>query len=243
MSPPSQHIPRVEHITSLDLVPVPNTSDVRWAVDSSSRRWVRKHVEQCGYEAILAEALGWVLGRAIGVPLPDAAVHGAGDDISWLSSWVPDVSHWNPDRVHLITNPESFGRTLALDAIIFNEDRHARNILLQAADELHVVAWAIDCDHARVGWPSDFAMLGDAIPSVRNVAPGLPIDLLEAGALAGAHDAESLDRGMVEEWVTEACAITSERNPEILYPALLARMAKAERLAHNYIESLRTSLR
>lgn len=236
---PNQLVPRVARVVSLGRVEVPNTSDVRWALGDDGHRWVRKHVEQCGYEAILAEVVAWLIGRAIGVPMPDAAVNGTGDDLSWLSSSVPDATHWDPARAHLVSNADSFGRALALDAVIFNEDRHARNILLQAVDETHVTCWAIDCDHARIGWPNDFAALGDdEVPSTRNLATGLPADLLGAGATAGARALAGLSRDSVGAFVAEACGITGDPHSDLLTKALLARMARAVNLTHKYLRAI-----
>jgi hypothetical protein len=212
---------------------------VRWAIDDQGRRWVRKHVEQCGFEAVLAEAVGWLIARAIGVPVPDAAVSGAEDDLSWLSSWVSDATHWDPARAHLIGNVDEFGRMLALDAILFNEDRHARNMLLQAVDGTHVKLWAIDCDAALVGWPADFAKRAVAdVPSTKNLAPGIPADLLAPGARAGAMAATALSGAALAAYVAEACDITGDPNGDVLTKALTARMASAVEVTENYLRAL-----
>lgn len=146
---------RFDHVTDGGRVRVPHSSDARYCMSPDGRRWVRKRASETGFEALLAEALGWMLARELAVPVPDGAVTGEGDDLSWLSEQVPAVQHWDASRVHYIHNLEELGRMLTLDAIVFNEDRHARNILLQPAPtELELRAWSIDVGDSPLGRPT-----------------------------------------------------------------------------------------
>lgn len=105
---------------------------------------------------------------------------------------------------------EPFGAMLALDAITHNEDRHLGNILIQPdPDDVHLRAYAIDSGSALVGW-SDFHNLQMAVPSPRNLAPGIPVDLLEAGALAAAARAATIEPGEILALVSEACEIARD---------------------------------
>ena len=60
-----------------------------------------------------------------------------------------------------------------------------------------------------VGW-SDFHNLQMAVPSPRNLAPGIPVDLLEAGALAAAARAATIEPGEILALVSEACEIARD---------------------------------
>jgi hypothetical protein len=234
----TQRVTRVLSVSDQSLVLVENTSNVTYAADGEGRRWVRKHVTNTGAQPMLAEILGWLLARELGIPVPDGAVAGTGNDVSWLSSYVADVTHWEPARAHLITNLDGLGGALALDAIILNADRHAGNILLQTIDPHHVVAWAIDHENATIGHPQDFARSPNHIPSTANVARGLPVELLEPGARDAAVAAANLPGWLLAEIVAEACDITGERGGAVLTQALGARMAEAPRLTNAYLIAL-----
>ena len=48
-----------------------------------------------GCEALLAEAVTWLLAREIGVCTPDAAFCDDAGERAWLSRRVPDANHWS----------------------------------------------------------------------------------------------------------------------------------------------------
>jgi hypothetical protein len=234
-------IPRVASVSLHKLVPGPSTHEPRWALDAHGGRWVWKHVLSTGYEPFLSELLTWLLGREIGVPIPDGAVVGVGDDAAWLSRVVGDVVNWHPAAIARIANAPEIGRCIALDAIVVNDDRHSGNILLQSIDDLHVRAWAIDHDGALVGYPDDLAAAaGDGrVPATRKAARGLPVDLMAEGAMDAARAAAALPTDLLGEFVDEACGISGEKKTDVLLNALAARVAAAEELTSRYLVALR----
>lgn len=160
---------------------------------------------------------------------------------TWMSEVVPNVVHWRPRYAHVLTNVPQFGAMLALDAITHNEDRHLGNILLQPdPDEVHLRACAIDSGSALIGW-SDFHAIGLAVPSPRNLAPGIPVDLLEAGALAAAARAAALEPSEILALVSESCEIARDLGKLALDKALSERLAQAPVLVAAYLEKLKTN--
>lgn len=221
-------------------MPVQNSSGAVYSVDGTGRRWVRKRVSEMGHEALLAEALGWLLARHFSVPIPDAALTGRGEDASWLSGYLPFVKHWNAAEGTRVRNLRAIGKVLMLDALLMNGDRHAGNVLLaplKRGDRL--TAWAIDFDHALVGWPGDFAALSvDELPSLRNLARGLPVAAMRPGARQAAREARLLDRRILAGYVTEACEIAEEPRKDALLAALQARADRAIELTDLYLASI-----
>jgi hypothetical protein len=235
-------IERVRSLKDVGYVLIASTDQPTLAEDSAGRLWVRKRVLHTKHESLLAEALGWLVGRALGVPTPDAAVSGEGEDLSWLSLHQEGVLHWDPRDTPLIENLPSLGRMLALDAILFNEDRHEGNLLLQPnPDPEHLRAWAIDMGMARVGWPRDFAKLGMKLPSVEKLVHGLPVEVLSKEAHAAAEQAVTLSSSYsLGRYVDEACAIAGEPQRDLLLEALAARMKYAPELVATYLQVVGT---
>jgi hypothetical protein len=233
-------IPRVGEVLDLGKVPVQNSSEAVYAVDSTGRRWVRKRVSEMGHEALLAEALGWLLSRHLSVPTPDAALSGEGAAASWLSSALPLVKHWSETERDRVRNIRAIGRVLALDAVLMNGDRHAGNILLSPLKKGgRMTAWAIDFDHALVGWPGDYAAVSvDELPSLRNLARGLPVAYMRPGARQAAREARLLDGGILARYVAEACEIAGEPSGDALLTALQARLDRAIELTDRYLAAI-----
>lgn len=233
-------IPRVGEVLDLNKVPVQNSSEAVYAVDSEGRRWVRKRVSEMGHEALLAEALGWLLSRQFSVPTPPAAVSGRGEGASWLSGALPLVKHWSEAERDRVRNIRAIGRVLTLDAVLLNGDRHAGNILLAPQRRGGgMTAWAIDFDHALVGWPGDYAAASvDALPSLRNLARGLPVASMRPGARQAAREARLLDRAILAGYVAEACEIAEEPRKDALVSALQARLDRAIELTDRYLASI-----
>jgi hypothetical protein len=234
---------RIERISRLGTersIPVPNSSEAHWVQDASGRRWVIKWEDDTGVEPLLAETVSWLLGDEIGVPQPKAAVFLDENHRAWMSEVVPNVVHWEPRHAHLLINAQQLGAMLALDAICHNEDRHLGNILVQPdPDELHLRAYAIDSGSALVGW-KDFHSIGTAVPSPRNLAPGIPVDLLETGAMAAAQRATGLDPGEILAMISEACEIARDPGGVALNNALVVRLAQAPYLVAAYLERVRS---
>jgi hypothetical protein len=235
-----QSIPRITSLADFGPVPVPNGSNAVYSKGTDGREWVRKPELTTGVEAILAESIGYLLGRHLGVPIPDAAVHVLPDGMAWLSERIPSVVHWDDSRRDRVINWDEMGSMATLDAIIFNEDRHGGNILLQPSpDDLHLKAWAIDVGDALVGQPSDFIAKKLVAPDPkRNHATGLPVDLLRDRAVAAAEVARSIDGTLLREWVHEGCDLAGESDRDSLVEALEARCQSAPAIVLRYLDLL-----
>lgn len=233
-------IERLGEVLDLGRVPVQNSSEAVYAADSKGRRWIRKRVSEMGHEALLAESLGWLLARHLSVPIPDAAISGAGEGASWLSAALPLVKHWGEAEAGRVRNLRAVGRVLTLDAVLMNGDRHAGNILLAPLKKGdRMTAWAIDFDHAVVGWPGDFAAVSvDGLPSLRNLARGLPVALMRPGARQAAREARLLDASVVAGYVAEACEIAGEHRVDLLVAALQPRLDRAIELTDRYLADI-----
>jgi len=237
----------IEHVSLLESyepVPVDNSSDATYARDTAGRLWVRKPVVNTGCSGILAEAIGLLLGRELGVPMPEAGVHGEGNEASWLSLVIKPVTHWQPQRRHFVQNMDGLGRALALDALLMNADRHGGNILLQpnpSAVELR--AWCIDMGNAGVGYPVPFAEAVEAgeVPDTRNLAKDIPdiVDLLEDGARLAAQGAEKLSATRLQLMVSEACDVAKEPQDQVLFDALKKRLKDAQKIVEAYLAKVR----
>jgi hypothetical protein len=236
-----RRILRVEAEDLVDgvLVPVRNSSSARFSRSTDGRTWIRKREMETGYEAVLAEALGWMLANALKVPAPQAAISGQLGDLSWLSEEVPWVNQWHKDRVHYIQNLDDLGRMLTLDAIIHNHDRHAGNILLEPRPtDLELMTWTIDVGDCLLGHPQDLSDADLDLPSVKNVARGLPVERLREGALAAAEEAELVTKGLLKNMIDEACSLVREPLADVLLDAVWHRMRHARALAARYLSIL-----
>ncbi|MBN1208217.1 MAG: hypothetical protein JXB05_25370 [Myxococcaceae bacterium] len=220
------------------LVDAENSSEAVYSMDALGRRWVRKKMLYTGWQPILAESIGWLLAREIGLRVPAGAVGGTGNELSWLSAYIGDALHWQRGLAHFVKNIDEFGAMLTLDAIIFNDDRHSKNILLVPDQgEEDYVAWAIDVGNARVGYPTEFAALGLDVPTKPNIARGLPIELMKVGAFAAAKKAAQLaGTQTLARYVGEACDVVGESTANLLLGALSERMKHAGELVERYMQ-------
>ena len=232
-------IERIPSVVDLGPVPVPNSCDAVYATDGP-RRWVRKPL--MGANGLLAEALGFMLGRALHAPIPEGAVTGPPDDLVWLSEVVPNIQHWESQHVNFIINYPEVGRLMALDALLFNDDRHAGNLVLQATDKnaFERRAWGIDMGNALAGVPADFAKAEFATPGIAKLVDKLPAVLLQEGALLAAVQAQELSSYVVTSMVSEACELAREprKNEELLLSSLLRRLARAPDLVAEYLSKI-----
>lgn len=218
---------------------VPNACDATYAMDGD-RHWVHKRL--LGADGLLAEALGLLLGQALGAPVPEGAVTGPPDDTTWLSEVIPDIQHWDRQLANFIVNYPDVGRLLALDAILLNDDRHEGNLVLQATAEHEYSrrAWGIDMANALAGRPTDFAAAGMNTPSIAKLVDGIPVTLIQEGAMLAAVQAQSLSTYLVKSMVMEACSLSREprETEDVLLGALLSRMARAPELVAEYLEKV-----
>jgi len=233
-------IERVSGVLDSGLVQVDHSSDAVYAIDGQGRRWVRKKMASTGWQPILAESLGWLIAKELGVRTPEGAVCGSGDQLSWLSAHIPNALHWQRNSAHFVKNLDELGAMLTLDALLYNGDRHAKNILVvPGQNETDLMAWAIDMGNAWVGYPQDFADLKLRIPEKPNMAPGLPLELMRTGAsLAAAQATKLAGTPVLEGYVKEACQIVGEETAPLLLEALSRRMEQAGDLVEQYLKIL-----
>lgn len=109
-------IPRVHGITRFARVPVPHTNDATYTLDTQGNEWIAKREADMGCEALLAEAVTWLLARQLGVRVPDAAFCDAPTERAWLSRRIPDAVHWSALRSNAIANPRETAAIIVLDA-------------------------------------------------------------------------------------------------------------------------------
>lgn len=233
----------VSAIRTLREVEVENTSVAKYVVDAEGRKWVGKAYVDTGLESIAAEALSWSIAMELGARVPLAGHHGAlhDDTFVWLSGYVADSIHWAAEHANFIANLDELGAMLAVDVLVMNEDRHARNILLTPENgmESRLTAWAIDFGNAIIAYPADYLSRADEIPSTRNLARGLPTTLLRRGAMAAAAKASSMcESPHIGTYVATAARLVEESRGADILTALTRRMRGAEELVDRYLKSI-----
>lgn len=231
---------RIERVASLvdgQAIRLPATITHCHAMDDKGRRWVRKRDSDTGPESTVAEAISWLVGREIGVPLPAAAVHGVGTaELSWLSGLVDPMIHWDADKWDLVSNQEAMGAVIALDAITLNEDRHNGNILLEATDEGRLRLWAIDSGLALVGRPAELRGRIGEIPAVTDRAPGYRGQVVRdvaSAALEAARRAAMIPPHTLFGFASEAASLLPKADaPDVaaLVDVVRVRCEAAEKL-------------
>lgn len=233
-------LPEVTGYTYRADVQVEHNHNATVVVDANGTNWVAKHESEINQEGILAEAISWMLAMEIGVPVPPAAYSRDEDGLTWLSQVVHPVLHWTAHEAVFVANTETFGRVLALDAIVMNTDRHAGNILLQPdPDEYSLKAWAIDHEGAHVGY-GGFDQLGLELHEPRKIARGLPMDRMGPAAMEGARLAEELPASTVQDIVNQGCEIAGLRQwAEAQSRGLLRRCRSAVSLTEQYLQAVR----
>lgn len=229
-------IARVANVAFLGRVPVPHTNEAVYALDAAGRRWVAKREANMGCEAMLAEAVTWLLARRIGAPVPDAAFVDDDGGRSWLSAWVPHAKHWSVATAGVIGNAPEAAAILALDAVVLNEARHAGNVLVvpDGNGGSHVVA--IDGDEALIGHPRELALRGLKSPDPRILAPGFPPPGWRTNALAAAARCAALSRKDIFADASEACRVAREPAVDLLTRILIERCANAVALTEAYVD-------
>jgi hypothetical protein len=233
-----QRIERIQHVVDRKAVRVRNACDAIYAIDNTARVWVKKVT--MGANELLAEAVGWLLSKRIGVPIAEAAVHApSATEAYWLSGLISPAKHWQPSMSGFLANPSEFGAMFALDAIIGNWDRHAGNILaapIGASRRVRVVS--IDVAGAWVGTSSDLLAHAGETPAVDGVAPGIPVDLIRDGAAAAAAVAEKLEPDIICDYVREACQLAGSSEEKVISAAVIERCCEATRLVDAYLKKL-----
>ncbi len=234
-------IPVVNDLTDECRVLTVHTNEATYAHSPDGRLWVRKRVAQTGTEEFFSELLAGLLGRELGVPLPFFAACVESGEQSFLSECiVPVAAHWHPELAGSVGNLAELGATFALDAIVVNPDRHARNILLAPVEETGVYrAWAIDQGQSMLGWVHDFVGLGpNDLPSIRNVAHGIPLESIRDGARSAASRCTSLSLSLVGDWIDEVAHLTQWPVPDGYQQMLHRRLQSAQTLVATYLDAL-----
>ena len=216
---------------------MPGTHNSRpvYATDDAARRWVWK--KEMRADDVLAEALGWLLSRALGVPTPDAATVGMRGSASWATELIDAPLHWGQLRGAVLVNPDAVGAMIGLDVLLGNPDRHASNILCvpqPSADELF--AYSIDLAASWAGDPKGFDAKALDVPTVDLVIPPeIPVDLIRAGAYAFAQRAQDLPVADVRSYVAEACDLVDDPDAALLDKTLQRRITYLGTLLDQYL--------
>jgi hypothetical protein len=133
-----------------------------------------------------------------------------------------------------IENIDAAGAMHALYAIVFNEARHGRNVLLVGPSGSGLSLVAIDADEALIGHPDDLEARGDGVPEPRILAFGMPS--WRAAAQRAANLAQALSPATLGHIVAEACEIAREPRVGDVARALTARCAVAVDLTRRYLD-------
>lgn len=169
-------------------ISVGSTAEAVWLGRSfDDSRWVAKK-PLLGESELLAELVGWLLARAIEAPVPSGCGLWEDEQGEWwaLSRFVEDASHWTPSKdPSRVRNLEAIGLLLAVDGILWNEDRHAKNILVANRDDCAV---GIDFGAALVGHPPSLQSRGIAAPPRRRQDLVVELALARPSVAAGVGD-------------------------------------------------------
>lgn len=236
---PLLEIEHVRAVTAHGRVPVVNESNAEYALDGNGRRWVRKRVSPSG---LLGESISYLLCRAVGAPVPESAVFRTDDspDVFWLSSYVDAAKHWEGSRSQALARPDDLGAILAVDAVVGNFDRHAGNILLRPdPDASSLAVFGIDFGNCWAGMPDTFREMGVLPPPFDNLAWGIPLDMIENGALDCAARLSKIDESAAKDIVSVACRLAREFRSEEIVPSLAIRCGNASTIVRSYLQAIR----
>lgn len=228
-----QRIDRVAALVDGEKIRLQGTIDHCYAVDGEGRRWFRKRDADTGPESMVAEAVCWLIAAEIGAPVPRAAVFGEGTpELSWLSSVVEPMVHWQALYWPRVSNQQDLGAVIALDAVTLNEDRHQGNILLEPLPGGDLRLWAIDSGMALIGRPSELAQRVKDVPKVTASRPVMrgPIALdVRAAAVEAARMIAKIPPSRLGDFAVEASLLV--RREDAPDAAALAHLL-AERCRH-----------
>jgi len=216
-------------------------SDPEYALDGKGRLWVMKKEKNSAPAQMVAESIGWQLGRAIGVRCPDAGVCLEGDR-AWLSLLIESAKQWKPTYADSITNYDELGAMLVLDTIIINEDRHAGNLLVEPhPDQARLRSWAIDSGDAKAGYPGEYAVVSQRGSVPVDFPVGLPIDAMIQGIDNASQKACELTDRALRNFVDETAEIgqMDSEGANSLLTTLADRCARAKELSDQVLDHLR----
>ena len=234
----------VERVGSVVAAPatitLPGADQPFYARDASGRLWVAKEYDAQPRRSLVAEVLGMLLGKAVDAPQPAGAVGIHAGRVCWLSECLgTDVAHFDECRPERIANLDALGRTLWIDVVMADTDRHEANYVITAdpTDPDVDVAWAIDRASAAI--VTRAFSVEDAPPPRRTAYPaGFPFDAMRLGAFDAANQACSWSHRDISRlvdkarhaagttdlgWVADTLVERIERGPALV-AALFARM-------------------
>ncbi len=209
--------------------------------DVGGRLWWAKSAADMLWNGMLAEAVYYGLAPRVQAAVPDGAmaeVPGLG--WCWLSRDVGPNTHWEDSAPEPFSNHDAVGASIALDAVLHNEDRHGANVLVAMEGTYERRLWWIDADVAGVSSPAHLLTRGRAAPDPRRKhIRGLPISQVRAGADAAAVELTRLVPE-VDEFARAciACARAPEGERVKLAEVLELRMAAAPEIVGNYLDAL-----
>ena len=205
---------------------------------SASGLWVGKRLPK---KSRRAELIGSLLGRELGVPVPPVGLCETRPEFVF-SAWQDTPSHWARSKADLADNYESLGAALALDALIGNDDRNPRNILLQALERpgkshmytLHF----IDHEGSLAG---DLARLRglehEAEPG--SLPPDYPTDVAVLGsAMEAAQCATEISETRVSALVAASCGGDPAAIQNKFVEALAERLDDASGIVETYFQKV-----
>jgi len=238
--PLMQHlIERVDGVVDGD--PVHKGQQRPWFYYGPGRRiWVGKSTSRLsgGHSAVLAEALSALVGRYIGVLIPDAAVVHRPAEVIWLSQFVAHAADWSAKAPGGVRDLVALQAMFVLDTIVGNADRNNGNILFEPATG---ALWAIDHEQAEIRYPSTMRLNRNWLPDLSNYARPFPRAILGSPPFLGAQKAAEIDRDTVRAWVEEAmaaAALEDEETAATLTSVLYQRCKDAPTLVEHCLQRL-----
>lgn len=209
-------------------------------VGGDGRLWVAKRLMPA---RIRGEVVGFRLGCELGVPVPEIALGPPGSGLC-LSHYKEAPEHWSIEVLPAVSDYEALGRMLALDAIIGNEDRNARNILFQPLEETHDGAtyelWCIDHEDVLANNPGRLEGLEERAPRPGSLPADFPLDCtIEASASGAAQMAMRIADSAILAIAADACRPSQGSGSSGLADALRVRCDNAEAIVADYLHALR----
>lgn len=212
----------------------------RMVRDQTGQFWVQKHQSDSSTGMVLAEAICWQLGELLGTAQPEGRIGVDDAGRSWLSRYVPGAATWDAafHNGMEVSNPIGFAPALVIDAVCFNDDRNASNILVLATSPQSVRLMPIDYGNAYIAYP-DFPV-PEGPPAIDNHACTLPLGALRASALEAASALASMDAVYLMNVVFHGLEISGASclKPEKFGKHLLSRCKAAVELATAHLENL-----
>ncbi|MEL6177702.1 MAG: hypothetical protein AAFS10_02055 [Myxococcota bacterium] len=210
-------------------------------VTTEEQMWILKEEDDDMSLTIAAEAVGYLLGLYLGVPLPEARWSRRDGKTGGLSRQIKNgPSHWEPTLWDAVINQTDLGRILALDAIIANGDRHERNILLEegpAPD--HYTLWAIDQGAAEISSPELLYSRDCAPPKVTSeLIDGFEVQLIRDEALRSANIARNLGEDVLKHIARHACDVSCYMCQNQLLKVLRQRCRDAPYIVEGYLNQV-----